>query len=369
VLTITDPTTVPVRAAINSPAELRGNETGNWIPPQITPDGARPAKRHATSLETFDPVRLFSCSRRWHGEHEAAAGWELVQALRSENPRAKAIAAELLARTENAHLPKHAVRRIGSARHAAHRPNLDDKVDGMKVPYGLQVAESCADCKGGERHVFCGLSPQGLEVLDSTRRPSTFPGDALLFVEGHAPRGAFVLCAGRIKLSTTSREGKILIWRIAGAGEVIGLSATISGKNHELTAETLGPCNVNFLERKALLSAIEHNAEFGLRASLALSREFQDVYRDVHDLMLARSSAGKLARLLLSWTNPLGKSQEGAEIRIPTGLTHEEMAQRIGSSRETVTRLLGSMKKRELIRIEGSTLVVRNRTALEALAG
>jgi CRP/FNR family transcriptional regulator len=61
-------------------------------------------------------------------------------------------------------------------------------------------------------------------------------------------------------------------------------------------------------------------------------------------------------------------SPEAAEIRIPSGLTHEEMAQRIGSSRETVTRLLGSLKKRDLIRLEGSTLVIRDRVALEALA-
>jgi CRP/FNR family cyclic AMP-dependent transcriptional regulator len=67
-------------------------------------------------------------------------------------------------------------------------------------------------------------------------------------------------------------------------------------------------------------------------------------------VVLARSSAGKLARLLRS------------------SMTHEEIAQMIGSSRETVTRLLSELKKKELIRLEGSTLVIRNRTALERLA-
>jgi CRP-like cAMP-binding protein len=54
--------------------------------------------------------------------------------------------------------------------------------------------------------------------------------------------------------------------------------------------------------------------------------------------------------------------------RVRSVLTHEEMAQMIGSSHETVTRLLSELKKKELIRLEGSTLVIRNRTALEALA-
>ena len=55
------------------------------------------------------------------------------------------------------------------------------------------------------------------------------------------------------------------------------------------------------------------------------------------------------------------------EIRVTSGLTHEEMAQMIGASRETVTRLLSVLRKKQLIRLEGSTLVIRNRNALEAM--
>ena len=86
------------------------------------------------------------------------------------------------------------------------------------------------------------------------------------------------------------------------------------------------------------------------------------------DAICARSSAGKLARLLLSWTSGREEAEDAREIRVRSVLTHEEMAQMIGSSRETVTRLLSELKKKELIRLEGSTLVIRNRTALEALA-
>src|SRR5262249_44357049 len=106
----------------------------------------------------------------------------------------------------------------------------------------------------------------------------------------------------------------------------------------------------------------------GLRAARALSQEYQAAYRDIHDLILARSSAGKLARLLLSWTGSGDVDKGSPEIRIRQALTHEEMAQMIGSSRETVTRLLSDLRKKQFIRLEGSTLVIRNRTALEALA-
>lgn len=187
----------------------------------------------------------------------------------------------------------------------------------------------------------------------------------MLFVEGQKPRGAFILCTGRVKLSITSREGKILILKIAEPGDVLGLSAVISGSTYELTAETAGPCQVNFVESATLKRMVQSSGEIGMHCAQILSREFQSAYRDIHDLVLARSSVGKLARLLLSWTDGMEKDRE---IRIHPSLTHEEMAQMIGSSRETVTRVLGDLKKKQFIRLEGSTLVIRNKNALEALA-
>ena len=116
------------------------------------------------------------------------------------------------------------------------------------------------------------------------------------------------------------------------------------------------------------MKLLDKYGELGLHSAQALSREFQSAYRDIHELVLARSSAGKLARLLLSWSGGNEMDMAGREIRIRSSMTHEEIAQMIGSSRETVTRLLSELKKKELIRLEGSTLVIRNRTALEALA-
>jgi CRP/FNR family transcriptional regulator len=169
-----------------------------------------------------------------------------------------------------------------------------------------------------------------------------------------------------VKLSTTSREGKILILKTCEAGEALGLSAAISGEDYEMTAETATPCQLNFVDRKNLLNLLEIYPSVGMRAAQSLSREFQEAYRDIHDLVLSRSSAGKLARLLLSCTGE--RSSTVDESRLHSAMTHEEMAQRIGSSRETVTRLLSDLKKRQFIRLDGATLVIRNRTALEALA-
>jgi CRP/FNR family transcriptional regulator len=176
----------------------------------------------------------------------------------------------------------------------------------------------------------------------------------------------FILCNGKVNLSTTSREGKILVLKTSEAGGVLGLSAAISGTGYEATAETATPCQVNYVDRKHFLELMESNSEIGVHTAQCLSRDFQSAYRDIHDLVLTRSSAGKLARLLLSHVPD--QDSEEAESRVHGPMTHEEMAQRIGASRETVTRLLSSLKRKRLIRLDGPTLVIRNRTALEAIA-
>jgi CRP/FNR family transcriptional regulator, cyclic AMP receptor protein len=234
----------------------------------------------------------------------------------------------------------------------------------MNTPYGLEIVESCVNCKLRRAECFCNLSGPVLKAFSAISHQTTFPPDATLFVEGQTPRGVFLLCSGKVKLSTSSRDGKVLILKMAAPGEMLGLSAVISGGEYELTAETAMPCQVNYVAREPLLDLLQRFGEAGLRSAQALSREFQAAYRDIHDLILARSSAGKLAKLLLSWTPP---SSNGKEVRVSSGLTHEEMAQMIGASRETVTRLLSDLRKKQLIRLEGSTLVIRNRTALEAL--
>jgi CRP/FNR family transcriptional regulator, cyclic AMP receptor protein len=135
---------------------------------------------------------------------------------------------------------------------------------------------------------------------------------------------------------------------------------------YEMTAETASSCELSFVDRKHFLELMQSDHEIAMHSAESLSRDFQSAYRDMHDLVLTRSSAGKLARLLLSHSPTQGV--EASEIRIHSAMTHEEMAQRIGASRETVTRLLSNLKKKQLIRLDGPTLVIRDRSALQALA-
>jgi CRP/FNR family transcriptional regulator len=312
--------------------------------------------------EEIDPLYLFACHAEWERRTDTSSAWELISAAESSHEGTRANARALLASSR--HLEGGSPALAGSQ---LFRPRRYRTVEeNMKTPYGLEIIENCTECFCRKAGFFCGFSPSVVESLDHASHHSTMPAGAILFVEGQISRGIFIVCSGRVKLSTASREGKVLILKTVEAGEVLGLSAAVSGSSYEMTAETAMPCQLNFVGRKDLLELLHSHSEVGVHAAESLSSDFQSAYRDIRDLVMARSSEGKLARLLLSCSpkQPMGSDEQ----HLRSVMTHEEMAQRIGSSRETVTRLLTELKRKQLIRLDGATLVIRNRIALETLA-
>lgn len=310
-------------------------------------------------LDTDRLLYLTACQAEWKRTGDPSAAWEIISASRSAEPDLRAHALSLLERLQ----PNNSSSNNETSPGYEHYPPLEAS---MRTPYGLEIIESCMGCKASQPGFFCHLSTEVLRTVDLVSHHTVMPAAAVLFIEGQSPRGIFIVCHGSVKLSTTSKEGKVLILKQAGAGEVLGLSAVISGTNYEMTVETASACQLNFIGRRDFMGLLQRESEIGMHAAMWLSREFQSAYRDIHDLVLARSSSGKLARLLLSCV-PLAVRHED-ELHLRSAMTHEEMAQRIGSSRETVTRLLSDLKKKRLIRLEGATLVIRDRSALEALA-
>jgi CRP/FNR family cyclic AMP-dependent transcriptional regulator len=234
-----------------------------------------------------------------------------------------------------------------------------------KTPYGLRVIESCLTWPLVKERIFCDLPKSVLAELDKISSPSTYPRDAVVFVEGEEPRGVFVICNGRVKLSTGSSEGKSIIVRVAEPGEVVGLPGTISGKPYELTAEALEPLQANFIPREAFLQFLRQRGETAVRIAEILSQIYQATLSEVRYLGLSASTAEKLARFLLDL--PAHPTQDNGNIRASLTLTHKEIAEMIGSSRETVTRLFASFKRERLVEVRGSTLIIANKLGLEKL--
>ncbi|MGB6524365.1 MAG: Crp/Fnr family transcriptional regulator [Candidatus Acidiferrales bacterium] len=237
----------------------------------------------------------------------------------------------------------------------------------MRAPYGLEIIETCIACPHREDRIFCNLPPAALQRLSAITSASSYPKGAALFVEGQAARGVFILCNGRVKLSTSSADGKTLIVRIADPGEVLGLPATVTGKPYELTADVIEPTQANFISRADFLNFLREHGDAALRVAQQLGETYHSAVAEMRSIGLSHSAGEKLARFLLDWCASHGNGK--GEIRAKLTLTHEEIAQTIGTSRETVTSLFTDFKKKQLLQIKGSTLIIPNKAGLQGLAG
>lgn len=237
----------------------------------------------------------------------------------------------------------------------------------MKTPYGLNVIEDCIACPMRKDRLFCNLPEGALAGLDAISSSATYPGGSVLFVEGQSSRGVFILCNGHVKLFGTSSSGKALIFRIAEPGEIIGLPSTLSGKPYELTAEALEPIQANFIRRDDFLSFLSKYGDAALKVAQMLGEIYYTTCREVRYLGLSSSAAEKLARFILD-LKPT-KTSEPDKVRVILSLTHEEVGDMIGVSRETVSRLFSSLKHDQILDIHGTMLTILNKKALEQLTG
>jgi CRP/FNR family transcriptional regulator len=162
---------------------------------------------------------------------------------------------------------------------------------------------------------------------------AAYPKGAILFVEGQSPRGVFILCSGRVKF----------------------------------TADVIESTQSNFIRREDFLHFLREHGEAALRVAQQLGETYHSAIAEMRTIGLSHSAAEKLARFLLDLS--ADHAEEKGEIRLTLTLTHEEIAQMIGSSRETVTRLFADFKKKEFLQVKGSTLILKNKAGLESVLG
>ncbi len=235
----------------------------------------------------------------------------------------------------------------------------------MRAPYGLEIIESCLACPHREDRLFCNLPLPAVQRLAAITSAAAYPKGATLFVEGQAARGVFILCTGRVKLSTSSADGKTLILRVSEPGEVLGLPSTVTGKPYELTADVIEPTQANFISRQDFLGFLREHGEAAVRVAQQLGETYHSAISEMRTIGFSHSAGEKLARFLLDLS--ADRDEAKGEVRVTLTLTHEEIAQMIGASRETVTRLFTDFKNKQLLQVRGSTLIIKNKAALENL--
>ena len=225
----------------------------------------------------------------------------------------------------------------------------------------------CKNCEHRSLRMFCNLDEQALAHYASIGTEANYPKGVTLFRENEPADGVFIVCTGQAKLFCTSKEAKTLILKIAMPGDVLGLGAAIAGTPYEVTAETLEPTQIKSIRQEEFLKFLAAHGEVSMHAARALSGDYKAAFFDARRLALSGSSAGRLAGVLLEWGRAAASCGK-FEMRFTMALTHEDLGNLVGSSRETVTRMLTRFKKDKLIQMRGASILILAPDALEQLA-
>lgn len=232
--------------------------------------------------------------------------------------------------------------------------------------YGIEINDHCHECKWRSDSFFCQFDPQTLKAFDSISFANLYAAGTVLYAENEPPRGLFVLCSGQVKLSISSGSGKTLITRMVSSGEVLGLSSVLSGRAYRATAETVTGSQLKFVKREDFVRFMEEHREVSFNIARQLIEECESDATQIRSLGLANSAAERLANLLLGWCEESG-SPSASGMRFPVMMTHEEISQLIGTSRETVTRLLKNFREKKILTVRRSSMTLHKKDALEDL--
>ena len=158
------------------------------------------------------------------------------------------------------------------------------------------IQPSCFNCDFRPDRLFCDMPSEALQGFDAIKSIATHPKGTLLFGEGRPSRGIYVLCDGRAKLSICSENGKRLMLRIAGPGEVLGLGATMAGTPYEVTAELLDSSQVVYIKRKDLLKFLRDHRDACMMVVQMLSQDLHAAYERVRSIGLTRTRRPRVMR-------------------------------------------------------------------------
>ncbi len=217
---------------------------------------------------------------------------------------------------------------------------------------------------GGQ--IFSGLDETTVRALAKASSSLAFDADDIVYSEGDPAAGMYVLLTGKVKLTVSSSDGKSLILRMLNPGDVFSLSSVFLERPQETSAETLERTTVSFVKRADLIRLMNQHGDLAMRLARELSLEYATLCEEMSTLGLQRSAMSRIAKLILGWIEGIDTTQ--GPVSIDCQHTHEVIAQMIGTSRETVTRLLHQLRHQKIAVIKDEILTINNVRALQGLA-
>lgn len=214
---------------------------------------------------------------------------------------------------------------------------------------------------------FCSLSESVHTALEQIKTMTSWRAGEVVFHEDDPCHTVFMVCEGRLKLVTTSRSGRQFLLRFVEAGQILGLAEALRpGSVYDCSAIAAEPSQLGAIPRERFARFIASYPEAASQVTVALSEQYRQAQREEKFLGLADTSTVRLAHLLLEWSADVGQPF-GTGVRIPIHVTHNDLAQAVGTTRETVTRILSDLNHRGIVVRSSGEVVISDPSALARL--
>jgi len=241
---------------------------------------------------------------------------------------------------------------------------LRGNAGGIMNPGSKRIGH-CLDCAFRGSSTLCDVPDDVLREISAEKRQISYPAGSVLYREGESSRRAFVVCRGEVKLTRTSADGGKTILKIANSGELLGVSEVISNKEYLATAEATQESSVACFGREQLIGLMARHSVAATRISQFLSSECVNAFVDLCLLRQTSFASVKLGQFMLRWVETHPNRWDDW---IPIPYTHSDIAQMLGASRETVTRLLSSLQKGHVLEMKRGRVRVIDLAALREAA-
>lgn len=211
--------------------------------------------------------------------------------------------------------------------------------------------------------LFHDLTPEEVDTISGLARVRNYKKNMIIFMEGEPGEALYFVISGKVKISKTTEDGREQILHLLQHGDVFAEVVLIDGGPYPATAEVIETAQIGMLMNKDVENLIRSNADIAIKLLKIMSKRLRLAQRQVRDLAL-KDTYGRLAGMLLMLGTEHGKeTEEGIRIELP--LSRQELANLIGTTRETVTRILGDFKKYKCIELEKQAIILIDRAKLK----
>jgi CRP/FNR family transcriptional regulator, cyclic AMP receptor protein len=215
--------------------------------------------------------------------------------------------------------------------------------------------------------LFRALPEAELDQLAAGLRTRRYRRGEVIFHQGDPGDALHILLAGRVKISSPSETGVEAILTHLRAGEFFGSLALLDGAPRSASATAVEATETLVLPREVFRRLVDERPDIRDHVFAELASELRRLTLHVEELHFL-DIAGRLAARLARIAQEQGVPGEAGEVRIEGPLTQGELAAMVGSTRQSVNKLLGYLIDDGMIRLEGTSIIVRDLAGLQRTA-